>query len=113
MLQFAGEDRIKHTPKDERVQLRIGTAFDVVAERHQTDFSRISDNVFEAEFEISVRNHKEVPVKVDVVEPMPADWTILNESHKHQKKDAFTAIFPLDVPVDGEVVLKYRVRVKY
>lgn len=113
MLQFSGEDHIEHTPKDERVQLRMGTAFDVVAERTQTDFTRISDRVFEAAFEISVRNHKETAMKVDVVEPMPADWTILSSSHGHEKKDAFTAIFSLDVPADGEIVLEYRVRVQY
>lgn len=113
MLQFAGEDRIQHTPKDERVQLRMGTAFDVVAERIQTDFSRIADRVFEAAFEISVRNHKETDITVHVVEPMPADWEILNASHEHEKKDAFTAVFPLEVPADGETVLEYRVRVRY
>ena len=37
-LQFAGEDRIDHTPKDEDVTLKIGTAFDVVCERKQIDF---------------------------------------------------------------------------
>ncbi len=69
--------------------------------------------MFEAAFKISVRNHKETPVRVDVVEPMPADWTILSSTFGHEKKDAFTAIFPLEVPVDGETVLEYRVRVQY
>ncbi len=39
-LQFAGEDRIDHTPKDEALTLDIGKAFDVVCERKQTDFAR-------------------------------------------------------------------------
>ena len=113
MLQFAGEDRIKHTPKDEDVRLRMGEAFDVVAERRQMDWSRISDRVFESEFEIVVRNHKETDVTVDVVEPMPGDWKMLKQSHDYVKKDAFTAIFSLHVPKDGETTLTYRVRVSY
>jgi len=113
MLQFAGEDRIKHTPKDEEVRLRLGNAFDVVGERTQTDFQRISDRVFEASFEIKIRNHKEDNITVDVVEPMPDDWTILEKSHEFVKKDARTAVFSVPVPVNGETVVKYRVRVKY
>jgi hypothetical protein len=50
---------------------------------------------------------------VDVVEPMPADWEILDQSHDHTKKDAHTAIFSVDVPADGETVVEYRVRVRY
>ncbi len=113
MLQFAGEDSIKHTPKDEEVRLRLGNAFDVVGERTQTDFQRISDRVFETAFEIKIRNHKETNVSVDVVEPMTEDWEILDKSHEFVRKDARTAVFSLAVPKDGETVLKYRVRVKY
>src|ERR1019366_6669025 len=40
-VQFIGEDHIEHTPKDETVSLHIGNAFDVVAERKQTDFQRL------------------------------------------------------------------------
>jgi hypothetical protein len=113
MLQFAGEDRVDHTPKDEEIRLRMGKAFDVVADRIQKDYSRISDRVHEAEFEIIVRNHKEQDVVVDIVEPMPADWTILSKSHDFVKKDAHTAIFSVPVPKDGKVTVTYRVRVTY
>ena len=112
-LQFSGEDRIQHTPKDEEIRLRLGTAFDVVGERTQTDFTRISDRVFETAFEIEIRNHKETDITVDVVEPMPADWEILQQSHEHEQRDAFTAVFSIDVPADGEATLTYRVRVRY
>ncbi len=113
MLQFAGEDHVDHTPKDEEIRLRMGKAFDVVADRIQKDYSRISDRVHEAEFEIVVRNHKEQDVVVDIVEPMPADWTILSKSHDFVKKDAHTAIFSVPVPKDGKVTVTYRVRVQY
>ncbi|HOD48600.1 MAG TPA: DUF4139 domain-containing protein [Candidatus Hydrogenedentes bacterium] len=113
MLQFAGEDRVDHTPKDEEIRLRMGKAFDVVADRIQKDYSVISDNVHEAEFEIVVRNHKEQDVVVDIVEPMPADWNILSKSHEFVKKDAHTAVFGVPVPKDGEATVTYRVRVRY
>ncbi len=113
MLQFAGEDRIGHTPKDEEVRLRMGSAFDVIGERKQMDFRRISDRVFESAYEIRVRNHKETAIVVDVIEPMSSDWEILESSHEFEKRDAQTAVFPLAVASDGEVVLTYRVRVRY
>jgi hypothetical protein len=112
MLQFAGEDRIQHTPKDETVTLRMGQAFDVIGERVQTDYRRIASNVHEAEFEITLRNHKETDIVVDVVEPMPGDWEILRQSHDHTKKDANTAVFSMPVAHDGEAVLTYRVRMR-
>ena len=37
---FAGEDHIDHTPKDEEISLHIGNAFDIVAERKQTDYKK-------------------------------------------------------------------------
>ena len=113
MLQFSGEDQIKHTPKDEEVRLHLGNAFDVVGERTQTDFQRIADRVFESAFEIKIRNHKDADVSVDIVEPMGEDWTILEKSHEYKKKDARTAMFSVAVPKNGETVVTYRVRVKY
>ena len=65
-VQFAGEDRIDHTPKDETLKLRIGTAFDVVCERNQVDFEKIAANTYEVEYEIKLRNHKTAPVRVEV-----------------------------------------------
>jgi hypothetical protein len=111
-LQFSGEDRIDHTPKDEEVKIRLGESFDLVAERRQTDFTRIAQGVTESAFEITLRNHKENDVTIDVVEPMTSDWTILQASHDHDKRDAFTAVFTVDVPADGETVVTYRVRVR-
>ena len=113
MRQFAGEDSIKHTPKDEEVRLKMGEAFDVVGERTQMDYERISEHVHESEFEIKIRNHKENDIVVDIVEPMTGDWRILKKSHDFVKKDARTAVFPVPVAKDGETVVTYRVRVKY
>ena len=113
MLQFAGEDRINHTPKDEDVTLKMGNAFDVIGERVQTDYERVSQDVHESAFEITLRNHKESDIVVNVVEPMPGDWRIYDESQPYEKKDAQTAIFRVPVAKDGEAKVTYQVRVRH
>jgi len=112
-IQFVGEDRINHTPKDETLNLKIGNAFDVVAERNQIDFENIGGNTYEVEYEITLRNHKSVPVTVEVNEPVGGTWRILRSSHDWTKTAAWAAQFMLPVAADGTSVLKYRVRVTY
>ena len=111
-LQFIGEDRIGHTPKDETVDLHIGNAFDVVAERKQTDFKAFG-RAFEFAFEISIRNHKPEPITVIVNEPIGGDWTMLDSNYKYEKTAAFAAQFQVPVAANAESVLKYRVRVQW
>ncbi len=111
--QFIGEDRIDHTPKDEKVRIKVGNAFDVVAERRQTDYEVVSDYVREVAFEVKIRNHKEEDVVVRVVEPIAFDWKVLSASHPHEKADARTLEFKVPVPKGKEALLKYRVRVKF
>jgi hypothetical protein len=112
-VHFVGEDRIGHTPKDETLNLKIGNAFDVVAERRQIDFEKIATNVYEVEYEVVVRNHKADAVSVEVNEPIGGTWRMLRSTHTHTKTDAFAAQFRLPVAADGETRLNYRVRVTY
>jgi hypothetical protein len=111
-LEFIGEDAIDHTPRDERVTLYIGDAFDIVGERKQTDFKKISDRVFEEAFEIKVRNHKTEAVTVKVLEKLYrwSQWTVLEKSQDYEKVDARTIIFPVKIEKDKEAVVTYRVR---
>jgi hypothetical protein len=111
--QFVGEDRINHTPKDETLNLKIGNAFDVVAERKQTDFEKIAVNVYEVEFEITLRNHKATPISVEVNEPVGGTWRMISASHTWTKTDAWATQFTVPVATDGTSVLRYRVRVTY
>jgi len=112
-VQFIGEDRIDHTPKDETVSLHIGNAFDVVAERKQTDFVRLGSRAVEVEYEISLRNHKPDPITVIINEPIGGDWTILNSTFKFEKTAAFAARFTVPVAANGEALLKYRARIHW
>jgi hypothetical protein len=111
--QFVGEDRIEHTPKDETLNLRIGTAFDVVAEHKQVDFRKIASNVYEMEFEVVLRNHKSVPITIEVNEPLGGTWRMLRASHEWTKSDAWAAQFNIPVAADGAATLNYRVQVTY
>jgi len=112
-VQFAGEDQIQHTPKDEGLEIHIGNAFDIVAERTQTDYKKISSNVYEMAYQITLRNHKDTPIDVEVREPIGGDWEILNSSHKWTKLDSTTVGFNIPVDKNGTTVLEYRVRVRY
>jgi hypothetical protein len=112
-LEFIGEDKIDHTPKDEDVHVKLGTAFDVVGERRQTDFALNSKGrVMEEAFEIKVRNHKTQSVNVIVRENLYrwSKWQLLSQSMPSEKKDARTVEFPVSVPADGEAIVTYRVR---
>jgi hypothetical protein len=112
-VQFVGEDRIDHTPKDETLNLKIGSAFDVVCERKQIDFQKIGGSVYESEYEVTLRNHKAAPVTIDVNEPIGGTWQMVRSSHTFAKTEAWAATFSVPVAADGTAVLKYRVRVTY
>jgi hypothetical protein len=112
-ILFAGEDHIDHTPKDETVTVHIGNAFDVVAERKQTDYKRIDTHVWEMEFEITLRNHKDTPITVEVNEPIGGDWDMLSSTYKFTKTAAWAAQFQVPVEKNGTSVLKYRIRARW
>jgi len=112
--QFIGENKIDHTPKDEDVRVKVGDAFDIVAERKQIDYKVIvSGHLFEYAYEIKIRNHKEGPITVVVNEPIGGDWEIVSSTFEAKKTAAFAAQFNVPVAKDGEATLSYRVRVKY
>jgi hypothetical protein len=112
-LEFIGEDKIDHTPRDETVRVKLGSAFDVVGERRQVNFAvDTTGKWMEEEIEVKLRNHKQQPVDVVVKENLYrwSNWKILTKTHEFQKEDARTINFPVKVPKDGETVVRYRVR---
>jgi hypothetical protein len=112
-LEFIGEDRIDHTPKDEQVRIKLGSAFDVVGERRQVDFAADGKaRWMEEEVEVKLRNHKAHAVEVLVKENLHrwTNWKILSKTHEFRKEDARTVVFPVTVAKDGESVIRYRVR---
>jgi hypothetical protein len=111
--QLLGEDRIDHTPKKETVDLEVGKAFDIVAERVRTNSQKLADNLYRVTFEITIRNHRENKVVVEVSEPVGGYWEVVAESIPHRKVNAQELAFEVPVPADGETVLTYTVQVKY
>jgi hypothetical protein len=112
-VHFVGEDRIAHTPTDETLTVKIGNAFDVISERKQVDFEKIASNVYEVEYEVVLRNHKNAPVSVEVNEPIGGTWRMLNSTYSGTKTDAWAAQFVVPVAASGTSTLRYRVRVTY
>ena len=111
--QFIGEDQIDHTPRDEKIRVKMGEAFDVVGERKQMSWTALGTCVSESSWEISLRNHKDTAETVEDVEPVGGDWQVLDSSLPYVKKDAFTFTFEAKVPARGETKIKYRVRVRW
>jgi hypothetical protein len=112
-LEFIGEDKIDHTPKDEEVRVKLGSAFDVVGERRQVDFAvDTKARWMEEEIEVKLRNHKTQPVNVIVKENLYrwSNWKLLTKTHNFEKEDARTINFPVKVAKDGETIVRYRVR---
>ncbi|MFC1552784.1 DUF4139 domain-containing protein, partial [Candidatus Latescibacterota bacterium] len=109
-IEFIGEDALKHTPKNEKVRLALGTSFDIAAERIVVDSKRISRSIIEETVQISLRNRKEEAVTVTAVEHFWRDWEIIEKSDDFVKKDANTAEFTVEIPPDSEKIITYTVR---
>ena len=112
-LQFIGEDLIDHTPRDEELRIKMGEAFDVVADRRQMDYTVISRCVSESPWQIDLRNHKDEDVEVMLVEPVGGDWQVLSSTHRFEKTDAWTFTLTPEVEANGETRVEYRVRVRW
>ena len=117
-VQFVGEDNINHTPVNEKLRLKLGDAFDVTAQRQQTDFFKVPgndkhENAFESTHEIVLKNAKKEAVTVKVQETVPGDWRILSESHPHKKESGNSAVWQIRVPAEGQATLTYRALVRY
>lgn len=112
-LQFLGEDSIDHTPKDEAIEVVVGNSFDVTATRTQTDYQRVSNNVWKESYEIELKNHKSGAQKIRVVEHFYGAWEILTTSDSYEKKDAYTAEWEVTVPADGSKKVTFTVERSY
>jgi hypothetical protein len=109
-LQFIGEARIKHTPRDEKVTMFIGNAFDVTAKREKTKYEKLSDRVREETYEIVIKNHKDDDIAVNVTDHFWGDWKIKESSIKADKKTASSVDFVVPVTANGETTLSYIIR---
>lgn len=111
-LEFIGEDAIEHTPANEKVLIKLGSAFDVVGERRQLNFSvDKSRRTMTEEIEVKLRNQKKEAVTVIVKENLYrwVNWQITAKTHEFEKQDARTAHFPVKLAAGGEATVRYTV----
>ncbi len=109
-LEFTGEDSIDHTPKDEKIRVFTGAAFDLTGERKRTIFHiDMGRSEMDEAFEIKVRNHKKEPVEVRVVEHLYRwnTWTITSSSMPNTKTDAQTIEFHAPLQPGEEKTITY------
>jgi hypothetical protein len=111
-MEFVGEDRIDHTPRNETIRVTTGNAFDLVGERKQTNFRvDTSDKWLDESFEIKLRNRKKEPEEIRVVEHLYrwSSWDITQKSDDFKKTDAQTIEFRVPVKPDEERTVTYTV----
>ncbi len=111
--QFIGEDQIDHTPRDEKLRIKMGEAFDVVGDRKEMDWKTLGSCGGESTWEITLKNHKDTAVEVEDFEPIGGDWEILSSSIPSTKKDANTFTFDVKIPARKDVKITYRVRIRW
>jgi len=111
-LEFTGEDRIPHTAKNETARVAVGGVFDVGVERKQTEYNQVSARVAESTVEVVIRNHREQPIDVTVVEHAYGSWEIVRSSHPPRKKDATTFEFSVRCPPEQPVTVSYTLRTR-
>jgi hypothetical protein len=112
-LEFVGEDVISHTPRDEKVLVRLGSSFDVVGERTQTSFKvdQARRQITES-FKIEIRNRKDAPATVLVREPLYRwnNWEISASSQPFEKVNASTIQFTVDAAPNTVRTVTYTVQ---
>lgn len=117
--QFIGEDRIGHTARGEKVKLKLGEAFDLTADKKQTDFQKLAGGfnsrggMIETAYQMEIRSAKKEPVVVTVIESLPGEWQMVQESLTSKRESASTVVWQVPVPAEGKTVLTWRARIKY
>lgn len=113
---FLGEATLGHTPANAKVELAVGTVFDLTAERRREEFNvDRNGRTMEEKVSIVVRNAKPDAATVHVIEPLPrwSDWEIVSSTVPAQKRDAQATTFALAVPAGGEAKVTYTVRYRW
>jgi hypothetical protein len=121
-LQLIGEATIGHTPVAKDVRVQSGDAFDVTAERIQTDYNQEqlaplrrglpSRQRITASYRVTVTNAKTDTVTVDVRESHFGTWSVTESSVAAEKLSSTETRFRIRVPAGGQTVLTYTLQVE-
>jgi hypothetical protein len=121
-VQLVGEAGIDHTAPGRDLRVQSGDAFDVTAERIQTDY--LQEQIppirrgfpvrqrFTASYRVTLSNAKPDPVTVDVRETRGGPWVVVTSSVPSEKLSATEVRFRVAVPAKGEATVTYTVQVE-
>lgn len=112
-LEFIGEDKTDHTPRNEKISLKMGNAFDIVAEEKMENYKQISEKVYESTFILTLKNRKKEAVTINVIKNVGYNWEVKKNNFDYTKRDASSIEFNIPVQPDAEVELKYTLRYSY
>jgi len=121
-VQLIGEASNDHTAPGRDLRLQSGDAFDITAERVQTDFNQeqlppprrglpVRQRVTAA-YRVTIANAKDQAVTVDVRESHFGDWKIIESSTPAEKLSSTESRFRVSVPAKGEATLTYTVQIE-
>ncbi len=115
-VQFAGEDRTVAVAVDETMELRLGTAFDIIGTVKVLDVETTGSGrsqEWHVTTATTVTNRKpKQRVTVEVIPTFPAGWEIINASHKWSQLDSRRIKFELDIPAGEAISINYKVRTR-
>lgn len=112
--QLLGEDDIDHTPNNEEVKIKVGEAFDIVANGKQISFENFTiGNGNRTSYEVSLRNRKKEDVVVRLYANVGGEWKITKNSNKYEKESQYKVYFDVPVKADSEVKVTYTVEQSY
>lgn len=110
---FVGADTLPYTPKGAEVELRLGRAFDLKAERTVVKREKLGENLFLETRRILLSSGKEKAVTVEAIEELPGYWRILNATLSYEILDAQRVKFAIPVEALGKAELEYTVEWQY
>lgn len=112
--QLIGETRGGHTAAGQDVKLSAGSAFDLTAERVQTDYVTAREGnrtVATASYRVTISSARDSAVTVEVIESRRGEWTLLESSLPGEKLSSTETRFRVRVPGKGQASLTSRVKV--
>lgn len=113
---FIGAADVADTPKHTKLDLTLGTAFDLRGKRERTAFHYDKSNKrIDEAFRISLSNSGDQARTVDIIEHPNrwTQWTLVSSSAKPVRRSTDTLEFHIEVPARGSTRLDYAVRYQW
>src|SRR5882672_3814193 len=121
-VQLIGEASNDHTAPGRDLRVQSGDAFDITAERVQTDYNQEqlpaerrglpARQRVTASYRVTIANAKAQELIVDVRESHFGNWKITASSHIAEKLSSTETRFRVSVPAGGEATVTYTVQIE-